>query len=131
VKVIGYRPRNRWVQRPLDSGWWPWLKLCCLGALALATVLGALVAPRQTTVRTRYQIAQLTSEVERLEGEHRTLLLERERLSSPSVLAGQIDDLGLTLVPSGQVAFLDSTGRLLRSLQPTPTTTPTTPGRAR
>ena len=91
VKVIGYRPHNRWVRRPLDWGWWPWLKRCCLGALALAAVLGAFVGPRQTIVRTRYQIAQLTSEVERLEGEHRSLLLERERLTSPSVLAGQID----------------------------------------
>lgn len=131
MRVIGYRPRNRWVRRPLDSGWWPWLKRCCLGALALATVLGALVAPRQTTVRTRYQIAQLTTEVERLEGEHRTLLLERERLSSPSVLAGQVEDLGLIQVPSGQVAFLTSAGRLQRSLPPTPTTTPSPSRRAR
>ncbi|MCU0293823.1 MAG: hypothetical protein MUF10_17870 [Thermoanaerobaculaceae bacterium] len=125
MKVIGYRPSNRWVQRPLDWGWWPWLKRCCLGALALAAVLGALVAPRQTTIRIRYQIAQLTSEVERLESEHRTLLLERERLSSPSVLAGQIGDLGLIQVPSGQVAFLGSDGRLQRSPHPTPSPHPT------
>jgi hypothetical protein len=131
VKIIGYRPRNRWVRRPLDWGWWPWLKRCCLGALALAAVLGALVAPRQTTIRIRYQIAQLTSEVERLESEHRTLLLERERLSSPSVLAGQIEDLGLTHVSSGQVAFLTSEGRLQRSPQPARSPRPTTEEGAR
>ncbi len=131
MKVIGYRPRNRWVRRPLDWGWWPWLKRCCLGALALAAVLGALVAPRQTNIRTRYQIAQLTSEVERLESEHRTLLLERERLSSPSALAGQIEDLGLIRASSPQVAFLTSEGRLQRPPQPTPSPRPTEPRRAR
>jgi len=131
VKVIGYRPRNRWVQRPLDWGWWPWLKRCCLGALVLAAVLGAIIAPRQTTVRNRYQIAQLTSEVERLEGEHRTLLLEREHLSSPAILAGQVGDLGLIQVQPEQVAFLSDTGHLRRPIKPTTPPASATPGGAR
>jgi hypothetical protein len=126
VSVPGYRPRNRYVQRPLDLGLWPWLKRCSLGALALAVTLGALVGPRQTTVRTRYQIAQLNLEVARLESEYRSLLLQRERLSSPAVLASQIETMGLVRVSPAQVAFLEPTGRL-RYPAPRPTPRPTRP----
>lgn len=122
MRVIGYRPRNRWVHRPLDWGWLPWLKRCCLAVLVLAAVLAAFVGPRQSTVRSRYLIAQLTVEVERLESEQRTLLVERERLSSPAALAAQLDVLGLVRVPSQDVAFLGADGRLLRArVTPTPT----------
>lgn len=134
MRVIGYRPRNRWVHRPLDWGWLPWLKRCCLAVLTLATVLAAFVGPRQSTVRSRYQIAQLTAEVERLEGDRRTLLVERERLSSPAALAAQLDRLGLVRVQAQQLAFLEPDGRLRRAPSlPTPTrpTAANTPSRAR
>lgn len=125
MKVIGYRPRNRWVRRPLDWGWLPWLKQCSLAVLLLAGVLAAFVGPRQSTVRSRYLIAQLSAEVERLESEQRSLLVERERLSSPATLAAQLDELGLVRVSPQQAVFLDSLGRLRRApLTPTPTTRP-------
>ncbi|HPW56600.1 MAG: hypothetical protein KA072_00885 [Thermoanaerobaculaceae bacterium] len=115
MRVIGYRPRNRWVRRPLDWGWLPWLKRCGLAVLVLAAVLAAFVGPRQSTIRSRYQIAQLRAEIERLESEQRTLLVERERLSSPVGLATQLEGLGLIHVSSRDVAFLDPNGRLRRA----------------
>lgn len=131
MRVIGYRPGNRWVRRPLDPGLWLWLTRCCLAALVVAAVLAAFVGPSQSTVRSRYQIAQLTQEVERLEREHRALLVERERRSSPVVLTEQLAELGLVRVTPQQVAYLDSSGRLLRAVAPaTPTPpVPLRPGR--
>lgn len=120
MRIIGYRPGNRWVRRPLDPGFWSWLTRCCLAALAVTAVLAAYVGPSQSTVRSRYQIAQLSQEVERLEREHRALLVERERLSSPAVLSGQLADLGLVRVTPEQIAFLDASGRILRSPTPPP-----------
>jgi hypothetical protein len=133
VRIIGYRPGNRWVRRPLDPGLWLWLTRCCLAALVVAAVLAAFVGPSQSTVRSRYQIAQLTQEVEHLEREHRALLVERERRSSPVVLTEQLAELGLVRVAPQQVAYLDASGRLLRALAsatPTPPV-PLRPGRER
>jgi len=123
VKVIGYRPRNHWVHRPLDWGWWPWLRRCCLAVLVLAAVLAAFVGPRQSTVRNRYAIARLSEEIERLGSERRTLLVERERLSSPAALAAELDRLGLARVSPQQVAYLEADGRL-RRCPATPTARP-------
>lgn len=121
MRVIGYRPHNRWVHRPLDWGWWPWMRRCCLAVLVLAAVLAAFVGPRQSAVRSRYRIAELNEQIERLESEQRALLIERERLSSPATLAAHLDELGLVRVTSEQVAYLDDSGLLRRaSVTPTP-----------
>jgi hypothetical protein len=70
----------------------------------------------------RYEIAQLTRTVEQLEGEQRRLLLEREGLTSPPVLAADLATLGLAPVSPERVMYLTQDGTLLI---PKPKMTPT------
>jgi hypothetical protein len=118
VKIQGYRPSNRWLERQLDQRWRSWLTRCLGGAALVGLSLAVVVGPRQTLVRTRYEIAQINQEIDRLEDERRTLLLEREALTSPSELAAETAKLDLTIVPHDRVAYLTTDGRLL--LPPTP-----------
>lgn len=121
MRVIGYRTDNRWVVRPIDLSWRRWLLRSTLGALALAAVLAAFIGPRQTLLRTRYRIAQLTLEAERLQVEQRRLLLEKERLTSPAALARELPDLGLEPVKPEQAVYFTASGALLeRPALPTP-----------
>jgi len=94
MRVGGYQPRNSWLHRQLDRRWRRWLLGCVAGAALVSAVMAGFVAPRQATLRMRYEIARLSAEVRRLEDAHRRLLLEREALTSPTALAG----------PSGQLA---------------------------
>lgn len=116
----GYRPGNRWLERPLDERWRRWLTGCAVGAIVIGASMAAFVGPRQTVMRMRYEIAQLTQEVDRLERDRRNLLLEREALTSPEALAGQLADLGLEVAPRERVAHLTSDGHILFA-PPTPT----------
>lgn len=113
MRIAGYRPRNSYLQRQLDHRWHRWLLWCALGAGGLAVVLGGIVAPRQTTVRLRYEIAQIKSEVDALERERRSLLLQLESETSPHVLAPRAADLGLAVVPPDRILFLTSAGELV------------------
>jgi hypothetical protein len=113
MKVLGYRSGNRWVIRPIDQGWRRWLTRSAAGALALAAVLAAFISPRQSIVRTRYRTAQLSEEMARLQAEQRSLLLERERLTSPAVLVRQLADLGLEPVLPEQIVYFTASGQLL------------------
>lgn len=108
----GYVPTNEWLVRELDKRWRAWLTRCLIGAVAIGLSLAALVGPRQTLMRSRYEIAQLTREIERLGREQRRLVLEREALSSPSVLAGQVQELGLECVPRERTIHLTVQGHL-------------------
>ncbi len=92
MKVGGYRPSNTWLRRQLDTSWHRWVVVCFAGAAVVSVVMAAFIAPRQSTVRMQYEIAQLTRAVDQLEGERRGLLLEREALTSPALLAAQLDD---------------------------------------
>ena len=83
MKIGGYRPSNSWLRRQLDTRWRRWVSWCFAGAVAVSVVMAASVAPRQATLRMRYEIAQLTRIVDQLEGEQRRLLLDREVLTSP------------------------------------------------
>ena len=122
MRVIGYRTGNRWVVRPIDLSWRRWLLRSAGVALALALVLAAFIGPRQTLVRTRYRIAQLTSEVQRLEVAQRSLVLEKERLTSPAALARELPSLGLEPVQPSQVVYFTASGALVeRAALPTPT----------
>ena len=123
MKVGGYRPANSWLRRQLDTRWQRWLVLCFSGAVAVSVVMTAFIAPRQSTLRMRYEIAQLSHAVDRLEREQRHLLLERESLTSPAVLAAELGTLGLAPVEPGTVTFLTPSGELL-SPAPTPTPRP-------
>jgi hypothetical protein len=116
----GYRPANRWLERPLDERWRRWLTWCVGGAVVVGVSMGAFVGPRQAVMRMRYQIAQTTQEVDRLEREQRRLLLERETLTSPGKLADEAADLGLEVAPRERVAYLTADGRLLFPPKPTP-----------
>jgi hypothetical protein len=109
----GYRPANRWLVRPLDERWRRWVTACLAGAALVGVSLAAFVGPRQAVVRMRYEIAQLSAEVGRLEREHRRLLLEREALTSPGALARQVAELGLAAPPRESLAYLGADGRLL------------------
>jgi hypothetical protein len=121
MKIGGYRPSNSWLRRQLDTGgdggsW------CFAGAVAVSVVMAAFVAPRQATLRMRYEIAQLTRMVDQLDGEQRRLLLDREVLTSPPVLAASLDTFGLVPVAPGRVMHLTPDGRLLRpKAAPVPT----------
>jgi hypothetical protein len=126
VRVDGYRPANSWLRRQLDTRWQQWLTRCAAGALVVGAVLAAFVAPRQATLQARYRIAKLTQEVNRLEVEARQLELEKEALTSPAALAGQLTELGLAPIPADRVGFLTAAGTL--QLPPTPTPGPTTAG---
>ena len=116
----GYRPGNRWLERPLDERWRRWLTGCVVGAAVVGVSMAAFVGPRQSVMRMRYEIAQLTQEVDRIEREQQRLLLEREALTSPESLARQIAELGLEITPRERVAYLAADGRLL--LPPKPAT---------
>ncbi len=109
----GYLPANRWLERPLDARWRRWLTWCVGGAVVVGVSMAAFVGPRQAVMRMRYEIAQLTQEVDRIEREQRRLLLEREALTSPDALARQTAELGLEVAPRERVAHLTADGRLL------------------
>lgn len=113
MRIVGYRPHNTYLQRQLDHRWHRWLVWCTLGAAGLAVVLGGIVGPRQTTVRLRYEIAQLKGEVDALERERRALLLQLEAETSPTVLAPRAAELGLAAVSPDRLFFLTSSGELL------------------
>ncbi len=126
MRIAGYRPRNLYLQRQLDRRWRHWLSWCAAGAAATAVLLGGFVGPRQATVRLRYEIAQVKAEVDALERERRSLLLELEAETSPHTLAARAADLGLARVPPNRLLFLTTTGELVgepaRSLAPAKTT---------
>jgi hypothetical protein len=109
----GYLPANRWRKRPLDERWRQWLTGCACGAVVVGVAMAAFVGPRQTVMRMRYEIAQLTQDVDRLEREQRHLLLERESLTSPSELAREAPELGLEVTPRQRVAYFTADDRLL------------------
>ena len=121
MKVGGYRPKNSWLRRQLDARWRRWLILCFAGAAIVSLLMAAFIAPRQATLRMRYEIAQASRAVDRLEGVQRRLVLERETLISPAVLAADLDSLGLAPLEFGRVAHLTPDGELVL---PTPKPTP-------
>lgn len=128
MNVGGYQPSNSWLRRQLDTSWHRWVILCFAGAAAVSVVMATFIAPRQATVRMQYEIAQLSRSVDHLEGERRRLLLEREALTSPAVLAAQLDTLGLAPVGPDRVGHLTPAGDLVL---PKPTPTPARPNPAR
>jgi len=128
MKVGGYRPRNSWLRRQLDTRWRRWLILCFAGAAIVSVLMAAFIAPRQSTVRMRYEIAQRQREVDHLEGQQRRLVLEREMLTSPRVLAAELDTLGLVPLEIGKVAHLTATGDVVLPA-PKPTPAPARPQR--
>jgi hypothetical protein len=123
MKIGGYRPSNNWLRRQLDTRWRRWVSWCFTGAVAVSVVMAAFVAPRQSTLRMRYEIAQLTRTVDHLEGEQRRFLLEREVLTSPPVLAADLATLGLVPVSQENVMHLTRDGGLLLT-KATPAKTP-------
>ena len=128
MNVGGYRPSNSWLRRQLDTSWHRWVALCFAWAAAVSVVMAAFIAPRQATLRMQYEIAQLSHSVDHLEGEQRRLLLEREALTSPALLATQLDTLGLVQVGPDRVGRLTPAGDLVL---PKPTATPARPNPAR
>ncbi|MFI5167433.1 MAG: hypothetical protein ACHQQS_12500 [Thermoanaerobaculales bacterium] len=121
MKVAGYQPRNSWLHRQLDQRWHRWVSWCLAGAAVVSAVMAGFVAPRQATLRMRYEIARLTTEVEKLEGAQRQLLLEREALTSPAALAAELPSLGLTPVTRDRVVHLTAAGELVGiTAKPTP-----------
>ena len=130
MKVGGYRPANSWLRRQLDTRWQRWLVLCFAGAVAVSVVMTVFIAPRQATLRMRYEIAQLTHSVDRLEREQRRLLVDREGLTSPAALAADLGALGLAPVEPGSVGFLTQSGGLAFPA-PTPTAPTARPRPAR
>ncbi|MGD1146499.1 MAG: hypothetical protein ABR961_00940 [Thermoanaerobaculaceae bacterium] len=126
MKVGGYRPRNNWLRRQLDTRWRRWLSLCFAGAALVSVLMAAFIAPRQATLRMRYEIAQVSRAVDLLEGEQRGFVLEREMLTSPAVLAADLDALGLAPLELGRMAHLTSAGELVLPA-PKPTPTPARP----
>jgi len=113
MKIGGYRPANNWLRRQLDTRWRRWVSWCFGGAVAVSVLMAAFVAPRQATLRMRYEIAQLSRAVDQLEGEQRRLLLERELLTSPPVLAANLAALGLAPVTSHRIMSLAPDGSLV------------------
>jgi hypothetical protein len=124
----GYVPANRWLERPLDQRWRRWLTGCVCGAAVVGVSLAAFVGPRQSVMRMRYEIAQITQDVDRLEREQRRLLLERETLTSPEALSRETAELGLEVAPRERVAHLTAGGRILFA---PPKSTPAPTGRAK
>lgn len=121
MRVTGYRPRNSWLHRQLDQRWHRWVSWCLAGAAVVSVVMAGFVAPRQTTLRMRYEIARLTAEVEKLECAQRQLLLQREALTSPAALAGELQALGLAPLTRDRVAHLTAAGELaVIAVKPTP-----------
>jgi hypothetical protein len=123
MKIGGYRPRNNWLRRQLDARWRRWVLWCFGGAALVSVVMAAFVEPRQATLRMRYEIAQLSRTVDHLEGEQRRLLIEREALTSPPVLAANLTALGLAPVAPERVMYLGRDGSLLVP-EATPAPTP-------
>jgi len=122
VRVAGYRPRNSWLRRQLDQRWHRWMFWCLVGAAVVSVVMAGFIAPRQATLRMRYEIARLGAEIDRLEGAQRRLLLEREALTSPARLAGELPELGLAPVGRDRVAHLTPAGDLrVIGAKPAPT----------
>jgi len=113
MKIGGYRPANNWLRRQLDTRWRRWVSWCFGGAVAVSVLMAAFVAPRQATLRMRYEIAQLSRAADHLEGEQRRLLLERELLTSPPVLAANLATLGLAPVTSERIMYLALDGSLV------------------
>lgn len=124
MRISGYRPRNSYVQRQLDRRWRHFLIWCAAGAAAMAAVLGGFVGPRQAIVRLRYEIAQVKAEVETLQRQHRSLLLELEAETSPHALAGRAAELNLAEVPPNRLLFLTSAGELVGQLDDPSTPSP-------
>jgi hypothetical protein len=125
MKIGGYRPANHWLRRQLDTRWRRWVSWCFGGAVAVSVVMAAFVAPRQATLRMRYEIAQLSRTVDHLEGEQRRLSLEREVLTSPPVLAAGLTTLGLAPVPLERIMYLTRDGSLvIPKATPAPTLSP-------
>lgn len=118
MRVVGYRPNNDFLRRPVDVRWRAWVTRCCIAAVVLAVTLGALVVPRQENVRLRYEIARLTHEVASLDRAQRRLSLEREALASPAALAAQLEELGLAPLGRDRVAYLGDDGKLHRAAGP-------------
>jgi hypothetical protein len=124
MKVGGYRPANSWLRRQLDTRWQRWLIVCFAGSVVVSVVMTAFIAPRQATLRMRYEIAQLTRVIDQLERQQRHLVLEKETLSSPAILAADLGKLGLVPLEPGQVEFLTQAGELVHT-PATPTPRPT------
>jgi len=121
MRVTGYLPRNTWLRRQLDQRWHRWVSWCLAGAAVVSVVMAGFVAPRQATLRMRYEIARLSAEVDRLEGAQRQLLAEREALTSPARLAAELPALGLVPVARDRVAHLNAAGQLqVIGAKPTP-----------
>ncbi len=121
MTIGGYRPSNNFLHRQLDTRWRSWVSWCFGGAAGISVLMAAFVAPRQATMKMRYEIAQLTTSIDHLEGERRRLSLERETLTSPQVLAGELPSLGLVRVAPDRVVHMTSTGDLVLP-KPTPAT---------
>lgn len=113
MNIVGYHPGNTFLRRELDRRWHHWLIWCAVGALGLAIMLGGIVGPRQTTVRLRYEIAQVKAEVEALQRTQRTLQLELETQLSPHALTATTAEQGLTAVLSDRLLFLNAAGELV------------------
>ena len=113
MRIWGYRASNTWLRRQLDESWHRWLLRMAIVAVLAGITLAALVGPRQTAIRLRYEIAQVAADVTRLSQNHRRLLLEREVLVSPSTLVGELDDLGLEPLTADRVQFLTPDGHLV------------------
>jgi len=113
VRIWGYRASNTWLHRQLDESWHRWSLRMAVVAVLAGITLAALVGPRQTAIRLRYEIALVTADVTRLSQDHRRLQLEREVLVSPSTLAGELRELGLVPLTSDRVQFLTADGRLV------------------
>ncbi len=128
MTIGGYRPRNTFLRRQLDTRWRRWVSWCVAGAAAVSIVMAAFVAPRQATLRMRYEIARLSETIDHLEGQQRRLELERETLTSPQTLAAELPSLGLERVPPARVVRMTATGRLML---PKPSPTPAPPARPR
>ncbi len=130
MTIGGYRPSNTFLRRQLDTRWRRWVSWCLAGGAAVSVALAAFVAPRQATMKMRYEIARLATTVDRLEGERRQLQLERERLTSPQVLANELPSLDLVRVPPERVIRMDARGKLLFPVPtPTPRAAPAAPAR--
>jgi hypothetical protein len=123
----GYRPGNRWLERPLDERWRRWVWRCVAGAFLVGISMAAFVGPRQTVMRMRYEIALISKDVDRLQREQHRLLLEREALTSPEELSRLSATLGLGVVSRERVVHLTGGGRLVYA-QAAPTRPPAPAG---
>jgi hypothetical protein len=92
-----------------------------LTSVLVSVALAAFVGPRQTALHLRYRIAQIDAEIERLAQEHGRLVLAREQLTSPRLLAGQLEELGLEMPRLEQTSFLTADGRLVAVADTPPT----------